>query len=53
MPKYIGYPDDHVLGQKGAEGFSGKVYAQNTVLDRNKDHIITVGDVKNSVARFA
>lgn len=53
MPKYIGYPDDHVLGQKGAEGYSGKVYAQNTVLDRNKDHIITVGDVKNSVARFA
>ena len=53
MPKYIGYPDNHVLGAKGAEGFSGKVYAQNAGLDRNKDGLITVGDVKTSVQRFA
>jgi hypothetical protein len=53
MPKYIGYPDNHVLGQKGAPGFSGKVYAQNSGLDRNKDNAITVADVKSSVQRFA
>jgi hypothetical protein len=53
MPKYIGYPDSFVLGQKGAEGFPGKVYAQNAGLDRNKDNKITVSDVKQSVQRFA
>jgi len=53
MPKYIGYPDNFVLGQKGAEGFPGKVYAQNAGLDRNKDNKITVSDVKQSVQRFA
>jgi hypothetical protein len=53
MPKYIGYDDDFVLGQRGASGFSGKVYAQNRGLDRNRDGEITVADVKQSVARFA
>jgi AraC-like DNA-binding protein len=53
MPKYIGYDDDFVLGQSGASGFSGKVYAQNRGLDRNRDGEITVADVKQSVARFA
>jgi AraC-like DNA-binding protein len=53
MPKYVGYPPETVLGANGAEGFSGKVYAQNKGLDRNKDGTITVADVKNSVARFA
>jgi hypothetical protein len=53
MPKYIGYPDNHVLGQYGATGFSGKVYAQNKGLDRNKDGAITIADVKSSVQRFA
>jgi len=53
MPKYVGYPDDTVLGQHGAAGFSGKVYDQNKGLDRNKDGAITVADVKSSVARFA
>jgi AraC-like DNA-binding protein len=53
MPKYVGYPDHTVLGQRGADGFSGKVFAQNSGLDRNKDGAITVADVKNSVARFA
>jgi hypothetical protein len=53
MPKYIGYDDDFVLGQSGASGFSGKVYAQNRGLDRNRDGAITVADVKQSVARFA
>lgn len=53
MPKYIGYPMEYVLGQQGAEGFSGKVYAQNKGLDRNKDGKITVADVKQSVQRFA
>lgn len=52
MPKYVGYPDNHVLGASGATGFSGKVYAQNKGLDRNKDGTITVGDVKQSVNRF-
>jgi AraC-like DNA-binding protein len=53
MPKYVGYPPETVLGANGAPGFSGKVYAQNKGLDRNKDGTITVADVKNSVARFA
>ena len=52
-PKYVGYDDTTVLGQSGAPGFSGKVYAQNAGLDRNRDGTITVADVKNSVARFA
>jgi hypothetical protein len=53
MPKYIGYPDHHVLGTSGAGGFSGAVYRQNKGLDRNHDGTITVGDVKSSVRRFA
>ena len=53
MPAHIGKPDDTVLGSAGASGFSGKVYAQNKGLDRNRDGVITVADVKNSVARFA
>lgn len=53
MPKYVGYDDATVLGKAGAPGFSGKVYAQNKGLDRNRDGEITVADVKQSVARFA
>jgi hypothetical protein len=53
MPKYIGYPDNHVLGADGDHGFSGAVYRQNKGLDRNRDGKITVGDVKSSVRRFA
>lgn len=53
MPKYVGYDDATVLGKYGAPGFSGKVYAQNKGLDRNRDGEITVADVKQSVQRFA
>lgn len=53
MPSALGKGDNHVLGQEGAPGFSGKVYAQNAGLDRNKDGIITVADAKQSVSRFA
>jgi len=53
MPKYVGYPKDTVLGQKGAAGFSGKVYAQNSGLDRNRDGVITKADIEKSVSRFA
>lgn len=53
MPKYVGYPKDTILGQRGANGFSGKVYAQNAGLDRNRDGIITKADIENSVSRFA
>lgn len=53
MPKYVGYPDNFILGASGMGGFPGKVYAQNAGLDRNRDGTITVADVKNSVARFA
>jgi hypothetical protein len=53
MPKYVGYPKDTVLGQSGAAGFSGKVYAQNSGLDRNRDGVITKADIENSVSRFA
>jgi len=53
MPKYVGYDDKHVLGQRGAPGFSGAVYRQNSGLDRNKDDKITIADVKQSVQRFA
>lgn len=59
MPKFIGYPDDFVLGQLGGGKVPGTnlssdlVYKQNKGLDRNKDGTITVGDVKKSVMRFA
>jgi len=53
MPKYVGANDNTVLGKEGANGFSGKVYAQNKGLDRNKDGVITVADAKQSVQRFA
>jgi len=53
MPKYVGYDEATVLGKSGAPGFSGKVYAQNKGLDRDRDGKITVADVKQSVQRFA
>lgn len=53
MPKYVGAPDNTVLGQSGASGFSGKVYAQNASLDKDRDGEITVSDVKSRVARYA
>jgi hypothetical protein len=53
MPKYVGADDSTVLGKDGDDGFSGKVYAQNKALDTNKDGVITVGDVKQSIQRFA
>lgn len=53
MPAAMGKGPDHVLGQQGAPGFSGKVYAQNSGLDKNKDGVITVADATQSVSRFA
>lgn len=53
MPAHVGKPDNTVLGQNGATGFSGKVYNQNKGLDRNKDGSITVADVKSAVQRYA
>ena len=53
MPKYVGADDSTVLGKEGASGFSGKVYAQNKGLDKNKDGVITVADAKQAVQRFA
>ena len=53
MPKYIGYPNHTVLGKKGADGFSGAVYRQNAALDRDNNGEITIGDIKNSISRFA
>lgn len=53
MPAHVGKPDTTVLGAQGANGFAGKVYAQNAGLDRNRDGTITVADVKSSVQRFA
>ena len=53
MPKYVGADDDTVLGKSGAAGFTGKVYDQNKGLDKNRDGVITVADVKQSVERFA
>ena len=53
MPAHIGKPEDTVLGQSGASGFSGAVYRQNRGMDRNNDGVITIADVKTSVQRFA
>lgn len=53
MPAHIGKPDDFILGQSGASGFSGAVYRQNRGLDKDKDGLITIADVKTSVQRFA
>jgi hypothetical protein len=58
MPKFIGYPDNFVLGQLGGGKVPGTnlssdlVYKQNTPLDRNKDGAITIADIKSSIARF-
>ena len=41
--------DSTVLGQSGAGGFSGAVYAQNAGIDRAKKGTITVADIKNFV----
>ena len=59
MPKFVGYPNDFVLGQDGGGKVPGTnlssdlVYKQNKGLDKNKDGSITVADVKSSVQRFA
>ena len=53
MPVAMGKGPDYVLGQQGAAGFSGKVYAQNAGLDANKDGVITVADATQKVQRFA
>jgi peptidoglycan hydrolase-like protein with peptidoglycan-binding domain len=53
MPAHMGKPDSTVLGQAGDGGFSGKVYAQNKGLDRDRNGAITVADVKSAVQRFA
>lgn len=49
MPAAVGKSDDTVLGQSGAGGFSGAVYAQNAGMDRKGKGTITVADVKNFV----
>lgn len=49
MPAALGKPDSTVLGQSGAGGFSGAVYAQNAGIDRAKKGTITVADIKNFV----
>lgn len=49
MPAALGKPDNTVLGQSGAGGFSGAVYAQNAGIDRAKKGTITVADIKNFV----
>jgi hypothetical protein len=49
MPAALGKPDNTVLGQKGAEGFSGQVYAQNAGIDKRGTGAITVADIKNFV----
>ena len=59
MPKFVGYPDDFVLGKQGGGKVPGTnlssdlVYKQNKGLDKNKDGTITVADVKGSIQRFA
>lgn len=51
LPDKAGGPEDKVLGEKGAKGFLGRVYAMNVGLDVNKDGKITIGDVYASAAR--
>lgn len=41
MPKFVGKPDTDVISTKGQ-----KVYDQNSVLDADKDGVLTVGDVR-------
>jgi peptidoglycan hydrolase-like protein with peptidoglycan-binding domain len=53
MPAHIGKPDNFVLGSSGAPGFSGKVYAQNRGLDKDRNGVITISDVKSAVQRYA
>jgi hypothetical protein len=53
MPAHIGKPDNFVLGSSGAPGFRGKVYAQNRGLDKDRNGVITISDVKSAVQRYA
>src|SRR5262249_12099340 len=53
LPKHAGKGEDFVLGQKGADGFLGKVYELNRGFDRTGKGTITVGDVYNAAAGMA
>jgi len=58
MPAAVGKPDDFVLGVKNGKkslfGLNqGLIYAQNSTLDKDRDGLITVGDVKSRVERYA
>jgi peptidoglycan hydrolase-like protein with peptidoglycan-binding domain len=53
MPAHIGKSENFVLGAAGAPGFSGKVYAQNRGLDKDRNGVITISDVKAAVQRYA
>lgn len=47
-PAGVGKPDDYVIARKG-----NIVYTQNSGLDVNKDGIITAGDTRRAVQRYA
>ncbi len=47
-PAAMNKGDSHVISKSG-----NAVYNQNKGLDRNRDGVLTVADVKNSVARYA
>ncbi|NBR61962.1 MAG: hypothetical protein EBT86_10030 [Actinobacteria bacterium] len=48
MPAHVGKPDNYILATKGS-----KIYQQNASLDKDRDGVITVGDVKSRAESFA
>ena len=46
-PALLGKPDGTVISRRGE-----KVYDLNRVLDRDRDGVLTVADVKNQAYRF-
>ncbi|MBK8254952.1 MAG: hypothetical protein IPK82_20130 [Polyangiaceae bacterium] len=51
LPDKAGESPETVLGEKGAAGFSGKVYSMNRGFDPTKKGTITIADVYASAAR--
>lgn len=49
MPKALGLSDDDVLGRRDAKDFIGRVYEQNDGFDKNKDGVVTVGEICTTI----
>lgn len=44
-PAAMGKPDDYVVGRRDDPGFAGRVYEQNAGFDKDKDGVVTRGEI--------